>query len=124
MYISTEVHQGVTVTSAGRRPKPDLHPNTVRVLRETFGIDVSGQRPQHLDSLAGHAFDYATTLCDKAREICPESLHHTRGVHWDISRPGNRRRHGRRQLPGLRARRSRRRLPHQTPAAPAYRRSR
>ena len=42
MYISTEVHQGVTVTSAGSRPKPDLHPNTVRVLRETFGIDVSG----------------------------------------------------------------------------------
>src|SRR5687768_12648532 len=34
----------VTVTSAGSRPKSDLHPNTVRVLREMFGIDVSGQR--------------------------------------------------------------------------------
>ena len=36
---------GVTVTSAGSRPKPHLHPNTVRVLRETYGIDVSDQRP-------------------------------------------------------------------------------
>ena len=28
----------VTVTSAGSRPKRLLHPNTIRVLRETFGI--------------------------------------------------------------------------------------
>jgi protein-tyrosine-phosphatase len=77
----------VTVTSAGSRPKPDLHPNTVRVLRETFGIDVSGRRPQHLDALAGHAFDYVITLCDKARETCPEFLHHTRRVHWSIPDP-------------------------------------
>ena len=87
MYISTEVHQGVTVTSAGSRPKPYLHPNTVRVLHETFGIAVSGQRPEHLDALAGHAFDYAITPCDKAREICREFLHHTRRVHWSIPDP-------------------------------------
>jgi ArsR family transcriptional regulator, arsenate/arsenite/antimonite-responsive transcriptional repressor / arsenate reductase (thioredoxin) len=77
----------VTVTSAGSRPKPDLHPNTVRVLRETFGIDVSGQRPQDLDALTGRAFDYAITLCDKARETCPEFLPHTRRVHWSIPDP-------------------------------------
>jgi ArsR family transcriptional regulator, arsenate/arsenite/antimonite-responsive transcriptional repressor / arsenate reductase (thioredoxin) len=87
MYISTEVHQGVTVTSAGSRPKPALHPNTVRVLREAFGIDVSGRRPQHLDALAGRAFDYAITLCDKAREIGPEFLQHPRRVHWSIPDP-------------------------------------
>jgi ArsR family transcriptional regulator, arsenate/arsenite/antimonite-responsive transcriptional repressor / arsenate reductase (thioredoxin) len=77
----------VTVTSAGSRPKPDLHPNTVRVLRETFAIDVSGQRPQHLDALAGRTFDYAITLCDKARETCPEIFHHTRRAHWSIPDP-------------------------------------
>ena len=72
MYISTEVHQGVTVTSAGSRPEPDLHPNTVRVLRETFGIDVSGRGPQHLDALAGHAFERAAADIDtRIRHLLP-----------------------------------------------------
>src|SRR5829696_5013565 len=31
----------VTVASAGTQPKPALHPNTVRVLRESFGINAA-----------------------------------------------------------------------------------
>jgi protein-tyrosine-phosphatase/DNA-binding transcriptional ArsR family regulator len=77
----------VTAASAGSRPKPDLHPNTVRVLREKFGIDISGQRPQHLDALAGQPFDHVITLCDKAREACPEFPHHPRRAHWSIPDP-------------------------------------
>jgi ArsR family transcriptional regulator, arsenate/arsenite/antimonite-responsive transcriptional repressor / arsenate reductase (thioredoxin) len=77
----------VTVTSAGSRPKPHLHPNTVRVLREAFGIDVSSQQPQHLDTLAGHRFDLVVTLCDRAREVCPEFPHHPRRAHWSIPDP-------------------------------------
>jgi protein-tyrosine-phosphatase/DNA-binding transcriptional ArsR family regulator len=77
----------VTVTSAGSRPKRSLQPNTVRVLHETFGIDVSGQRPQHLDALVGRTFDFVITLCDRARETCPDFLHHTRRVHWSIPDP-------------------------------------
>jgi hypothetical protein len=30
---------------AGSRPKPRLHPNAVRVLRDEFGIDLTGQLP-------------------------------------------------------------------------------
>jgi protein-tyrosine-phosphatase/DNA-binding transcriptional ArsR family regulator len=63
----------VTVTSAGSRPKQRLHPNTIRVLHEAFGIDIFGQRPQHLDTLAGRRFDRVITLCDRAREVCPSS---------------------------------------------------
>jgi protein-tyrosine-phosphatase/DNA-binding transcriptional ArsR family regulator len=77
----------VTVTSAGSRPKPRLHPNTIRVLRETFGIDVASQCPQHLDALAGHRFHHVITLCDRAREVCPEFPHHPRRVHWSIPDP-------------------------------------
>jgi protein-tyrosine-phosphatase len=77
----------VTVTSAGNRPKPDLHPHAVRVLRDTFGIDVAGRRPQHLDSLAGQTFDCVITLCDKAREKCPEFARGTRRIHWSIPDP-------------------------------------
>ncbi|WP_433556659.1 ArsR family transcriptional regulator [Pseudonocardia xinjiangensis] len=77
----------VTVTSAGSRPKRELHPDTVRVLRETFGIDVSRHRPQHLDTLAGRSFNHVITLCDRAREACPEFPHHPRRAHWSIPDP-------------------------------------
>ena len=77
----------ITATSAGNRPKQHLHPNTVRVLRETYGIDISHQRPQHLDTLADHRFDHVITLCDRAREACPEFPHHPRQAHWSIPDP-------------------------------------
>lgn len=78
---------GVTVASAGTRPKPHLHPHASRVLHEMFGIDISGQRPQHLDALADRPFDHVITLCDRAREACPELLAHPRRAHWSIPDP-------------------------------------
>ncbi|MEV0715103.1 ArsR family transcriptional regulator [Asanoa sp. NPDC050611] len=77
----------VEVASAGSHPKPRLHEEAVRVLRERFGIDVSGQRPRHLDTLAGRRFDVVVTLCDKAREVCPEFGAGSRRVHWSIADP-------------------------------------
>jgi ArsR family transcriptional regulator, arsenate/arsenite/antimonite-responsive transcriptional repressor / arsenate reductase (thioredoxin) len=77
----------VNVTSAGSRPKPSLHSNTVRVLREGFGIDASGQLPRHLDAVTGRRFDHVITLCDKAREACPEFPHDPRRTHWSIPDP-------------------------------------
>jgi protein-tyrosine-phosphatase len=77
----------IAVTSAGSRPKRHLHPDVIRVLHETFGIDVSNQRPQHLDTLAGRRFSHVITLCDRAREACPEFPHHPRRAHWSIPDP-------------------------------------
>lgn len=77
----------VTVTSAGSRPKPHLHPNAVRVLGDLFGIDIAGQQPRHLDSFADRRFDLVVTLCDKAREACPEFPDHPRRIHWSIPDP-------------------------------------
>lgn len=77
----------VEVASAGSRPKPRLHPNAVRLLREAFGIDIIGQRPRHLDTVIGRRFDYVISLCDKAREACPDFPDHPRRVHWSISDP-------------------------------------
>ncbi|MGW5472772.1 metalloregulator ArsR/SmtB family transcription factor [Streptomyces chartreusis] len=76
----------VTTASAGTRPKPHLHPHAVRVLRESFGIDLSGSRTRHVDDLADRRFDHVITLCDKAREICPEFG--ARRVHWSTADPG------------------------------------
>jgi protein-tyrosine-phosphatase/DNA-binding transcriptional ArsR family regulator len=55
----------VEATSAGSRPKPRPHPNAV----------------------AGRRFDYVITLCDKAREVCPDFPDHPRRVHWSIPDP-------------------------------------
>jgi protein-tyrosine-phosphatase/DNA-binding transcriptional ArsR family regulator len=83
-------HRGaehVTVTSAGSQPKARLHPNTVRVLREAFDIDIANQQPRYLDTLTGRRFDHVITLCDRAREVCPEFAHHPRRIHWSIPDP-------------------------------------
>jgi protein-tyrosine-phosphatase/DNA-binding transcriptional ArsR family regulator len=78
----------VTVTSAGSHPKAALHPGAIRAL-DAFGIDVRGQRPRHLDTVAGQRFDHVITVCDKVREVCPEFPHHPRRRHWSIPEPGS-----------------------------------
>ncbi len=77
----------VTVTSAGSRPRPRIHPNAVRVLREEYGVDISDRHPRHLDAVAGRRFDHVVTLCDKVREVCPEFGSRPRLVHWSIPDP-------------------------------------
>lgn len=77
----------VDVLSAGSRPRPGLHPYAVRVLRDSFGIDVTGQQPRHLDTVAGRRYDYVITLCDKAREVCPDFADEPRWMHWSVPDP-------------------------------------
>jgi ArsR family transcriptional regulator, arsenate/arsenite/antimonite-responsive transcriptional repressor / arsenate reductase (thioredoxin) len=79
----------VTVTSAGSHPKPRLHPYAVRALRDHFGIDIAGRHPRHLETLTGRRFDYVITLCDKAREVCPEFGDNPRLLHWSIADPAS-----------------------------------
>ncbi len=77
----------VEVASAGSHPKSGIHPDAVQVLREQHGIDISGQRPRHLDTLAGRRFDYVISLCDKVREVCPDFGDQPQLVHWSIADP-------------------------------------
>jgi protein-tyrosine-phosphatase/DNA-binding transcriptional ArsR family regulator len=70
--------------SAGSHPKP-LHPNAVRVMRER-GIDIAGRRSKHLGEFAGEPFDYAISLCDRVREVCPEFAG-AEAIHWSIPDP-------------------------------------
>nr|WSY51222.1 ArsR family transcriptional regulator [Streptomyces sp. NBC_00886] len=77
----------VEASSAGSHPKPRIHEDAVRVLRESYGIDISAQRPRRLDTLTGRRFDYVISLCDKVREVCPDFGDHPRLVHWSIPDP-------------------------------------
>jgi protein-tyrosine-phosphatase/DNA-binding transcriptional ArsR family regulator len=77
---------GVEVASAGSHPKPALHPNTVRVMRDDYGLDLSGQSTKALSALAGRRFDYVITLCDKVREV-PRDHGSATAVHWSLPDP-------------------------------------
>ncbi|MDI6099998.1 ArsR family transcriptional regulator [Actinoplanes sp. NEAU-A12] len=77
----------VQVTSAGSRPRPQLHRHAVRALHDHFGVDVAGRHPRHLDTLTGRRFDYVITLCDKAREVCPDFGNPAGRRHWSIPDP-------------------------------------
>ena len=78
----------VEVVSAGSNPKPRIHRDAVRILREHYGgIDIADHRPRHLDTVARRQFDYVITLCDKVREACPEFSDQPRLIHWSIPDP-------------------------------------
>ena len=80
---------GVEVTSAGTQPKPELHRDAVRVLREDFGIDAAEQQPRRVDRLSRRRFDHVITLCDKAKEVLPPMAGNPRRSHWSIPDPAS-----------------------------------
>lgn len=77
----------VRVSSAGTRPKDQIHHQVVRVLRERYGVDLAGQAPRALDLTAGGAFDHVVTLCDRAREQVAGAVGPDRLVHWSVPDP-------------------------------------
>ncbi|HEY7262772.1 MAG TPA: metalloregulator ArsR/SmtB family transcription factor [Trebonia sp.] len=76
----------VHTASAGTRPRP-LHPVAAAVLRNRYRIDIRGHQPTHVGAVAGTPFDYVISLCDKAREECPEFAGSPRLVHWSMPDP-------------------------------------
>jgi arsenate reductase len=59
----------IEVSSAGIETH-GLNPNAVRVMQEA-GVDISGQRSQHIDEFKDEAFDFVVTVCGHAQEHCP-----------------------------------------------------
>ena len=59
----------IEVYSAGLETH-GLNPYAVRVMAEA-GVDISGQKSQHLDEFSDIQLDYVVTVCDHAHETCP-----------------------------------------------------
>lgn len=55
--------------SAGLEPRGEVHPLTLKVLRERFRIDPAGARSKPWEEFQGAHFDLIITVCDKAREV-------------------------------------------------------
>lgn len=47
-----------------------LNPNAVKVMAEA-GVDISGQKSQHIDEFKEIPLDYVITVCGHAHETCP-----------------------------------------------------
>jgi len=59
------------VFSAGTNPGPVVFPPVIDVMKET-GIDISGQKPEHIRNYLGHThFELVIIVCSRADRECP-----------------------------------------------------
>jgi protein-tyrosine-phosphatase len=75
----------VEVFSAGNEPSP-IHPLAIKVMSQ-IGIDISQQKPKHLNRFLGQKFDYIVTVCDRVRESCPVFPGDPEQIHWSFPDP-------------------------------------
>ena len=52
-----------------------------------IGIDISGQKSKTFEEYLGQSFDYVTTVCDAANEVCPIFPGAKRRLHWSFADP-------------------------------------
>ena len=74
-------------SSAGAAPTGEVHPLTLRVLEEDFGIDVRAARSKSWNEMLASDPDLVITVCDGAREACPRFSGGTVQVHWSLPDP-------------------------------------
>jgi len=76
--------------SAGSRPRGEVHPLALAILRER-GYDVSGLRSKSWDEFArpgSPRLDFVFTVCDNAAsEVCPVWPGQPMTAHWGIQDP-------------------------------------
>jgi protein-tyrosine-phosphatase/DNA-binding transcriptional ArsR family regulator len=76
----------VEAASAGIRPKP-VHPDAAAVMRDRYGLDITGHQPVPVQAVARERFDCVISLCDRAREACPEFAGGPGRIHWSMPDP-------------------------------------
>jgi arsenate reductase len=63
-----------------------LNPNAVKVMAEA-GVDISGQRSQHIEEFKEVPLDHVITVCSNAHESCPVFPGKTKVTHVAFDDP-------------------------------------
>jgi arsenate reductase len=69
-WVQHELAESWVARSAGTRPAERVHPLAVKAMAEV-GIDISGGRPESVDTYFDEPWDLVITVCDSAKESCP-----------------------------------------------------
>jgi arsenate reductase len=83
--INHDFPEQIEAYSAGTEPH-GLNPLAVLVMAE-IGIDISGNRSDHISQYDGQSFDYVMTLCGDANEKCPVFFGGVRRTHIGFDDP-------------------------------------
>jgi ArsR family transcriptional regulator len=75
----------VQVRSAGTEPRA-IHPLTVQVMAEV-GVDIGYHYAKEISALDGLRPDVVVSVCDHAREQCPDWPGHPTQLHWSVPDP-------------------------------------
>lgn len=51
------------------------------------GLDIEGHPSKAIGTLARRRFDAVISLCDRAREVCPELPGDPTTIHWSVADP-------------------------------------
>lgn len=62
--------KSLKVFSAGTEPTDKVNPFAIEVMNEV-GIDISKNKPNHVDQYMKEEWDYVITVCGGANESCP-----------------------------------------------------
>ena len=80
-----EVGDKFEVFSAGSNPSR-LHPAAVKVMAE-WGIDIQKQESEKIDKYPNKEIDIVITVCDNAKNTCPNFPDGKIIIHWSIKDP-------------------------------------
>jgi len=59
------------IFSAGTIPSGKIDDRAIKVMREV-GVDISEHKTKNVQKFTNQYFDYVITLCDNAKEVCPQ----------------------------------------------------
>jgi arsenate reductase len=74
------------VLSAGTEPHSEVNPFALEVLKER-GIPIKGLYPKLVNEFVNNEFDLVVTVCDGAKQSCPNLPCAKQIEHWSLEDP-------------------------------------
>lgn len=74
--------------SAGSNPAGYVHPLAIQAMAEV-GVDIAGNKSEHIDQYINEPFDLVVTVCDNAADNCPTFPGSTQTLHWPFDDPSH-----------------------------------